>query len=343
MRESRVPDMSRRPFNWLVVPFVCLLAACAGGSDERHPYRAAGSDRPLDVPPDLTAPDTADALPMPELAPNRVALAGGQGGARLVRDGSLSWLEVEAPAERLWPQAQSFLQANGFEVALSAPELGILETTWQAPDADRGLLDRLRGGGGVALGVDRYRLRLERGEQPNITRVFVTHRGLRPAADGQERWVESGAAPEREAELRQRLLLYLGAAAETAAAAAADAPPPAELLEQDGVYLLRMQDAFARAWRRTGLALDRMGVIVAERDRSAGIFRVRLPESDVAAPEGRGWLAKLLADPQAPREFRIALQAREGGAQARVLDAEGHPVVPAFGQLILAELREHLN
>ncbi|HST00916.1 MAG TPA: outer membrane protein assembly factor BamC, partial [Usitatibacter sp.] len=42
-----------------------------------------------------------------------------------------------------------------------------------------------------------------------------------------------------------------------------------------------MNDSFDRAWRRVGLALDRVGFTVEDRDRSKGLFYVRYVDPDV--------------------------------------------------------------
>jgi outer membrane protein assembly factor BamC len=67
-------------------------------------------------------------------------------------------------------------------------------------------------------------------------------------------------------------------------------------LERDGGgSVLRLQEQFSRAWRRTGLALDRVGFTVEDRDRSRGLYFVRYvdPESDLRGKEEKGFFSKL--------------------------------------------------
>ena len=66
--------------------------------------------------------------------------------------------------------------------------------------------------------------------------------------------------------------------------------------EKDGFSMLVLNDPFDRAWRRVGLALDRIGFLVEDRDRSKGLFFVRYTdiEADHDQPqEEKGWLDKL--------------------------------------------------
>ena len=58
-------------------------------------------------------------------------------------------------------------------------------------------------------------------------------------------------------------------------------PPRAELSKAgDKVSGLRLVDSFDRAWRRVGLALDRVGFTVEDRDRSRGLYYVRYADPD---------------------------------------------------------------
>jgi uncharacterized lipoprotein len=63
--------------------------------------------------------------------------------------------------------------------------------------------------------------------------------------------------------------------AKAAPATAATARPTAAALTPTSPNSLVVQDDFDRAWRRVGLALDRSGFSVEDRDRAAGLFFVR--------------------------------------------------------------------
>ena len=63
----------------------------------------------------------------------------------------------------------------------------------------------------------------------------------------------------------------------------------------DGVPQLVVDDPFDRAWRRVGLALDRVGFTVVDRDRSKGVYFVRYADPEVDGAQGpeSGFLSKL--------------------------------------------------
>ena len=62
---------------------------------------------------------------------------------------------------------------------------------------------------------------------------------------------------------------------------------------RDGSGMLSVNDQFDRAWRRVGLALDRVGFTVEDRDRSKGLYFVRYadPDAGKAAPPKGVFLA----------------------------------------------------
>ena len=63
---------------------------------------------------------------------------------------------------------------------------------------------------------------------------------------------------------------------------AAEQPARARIEKaNDGASRLVVDDSFDRAWRRVGLALDRTGFTVVDRDRSKGLYFVRYANPDL--------------------------------------------------------------
>ena len=52
-----------------------------------------------------------------------------------------------------------------------------------------------------------------------------------------------------------------------------------EVITPDGSEVLEVDEPFDRAWRRVGLALDRVGFTVEDRDRTKGLYYVRYADS----------------------------------------------------------------
>ena len=202
----------------LVVSLLMSLIACSSAPEWKGVYAQKNKqiDRSkLEVPPDLSQPGTTDSLALPNIeasgstysAYNNTAAYTGDKiipanpkGIKLVRDGAYQWLEINAKAEKLWPQLREFFGQVGFEIKREDKQLGIIETNWLENRASlptnwfSKLLNRVS-----STGLrDKYRARLEKTANPDVIRVFITHQGLKEHAAEDE----IGRASCRERVLR---------------------------------------------------------------------------------------------------------------------------------------------
>jgi outer membrane protein assembly factor BamC len=122
------------------------------------------------------------------------------------------------------------------------------------------------------------------------------------------------------------------------------------VLENSGAGPLVVNDSFDRAWRRVGLALDRVGFTVEDRDRSKGVFFVRYidPDVDVKAGDKGGFLDKLAFWKAMPKsaqpQYRIHVSdAGASMSQVLVQDSKGGPEASSTGRKILGLLFEQLK
>jgi len=129
--------------------------------------------------------------------------------------------------------------------------------------------------------------------------------------------------------------------------------PPAAVISRgsDGSGHLAIDDQFDRAWRRVGLALDRVGFTVEDSDRSKGLYYVRYvdPQTDAASKEPTGVLAKLAfwrSTPEAKDrtpQYRIAVKGGDPGSEVNVLNNDGQVERTDTGYRILSLLYEQLK
>jgi len=154
--------------------------------------------------------------------------------------------------------------------------------------------------------------------------------------------------PELEAEFLRRLMVKLGVSQEQAKAVAA-APelkaPAAQLANVNGTPIVRLNEGFDRAWRRVGLALDRTGFTVEDRNRNEGLYFVRYvaPNPDKKEP---GFFGKIFgsSDAAPPLKYRIRVHAEnEGNTTVSVLNETGAPETSANAERILKVLVEDLR
>jgi outer membrane protein assembly factor BamC len=251
--------------------------------------------------------------------PASVALAN-LGALRVEREGQQRWLVVPMAPEQLWPQLKTFWSQGGFTLAEENASTGVMETNWAenrakvGSDAVGGIFNRLLGRLIDTGERDRYRTRVER--TATGSEVYITHRGVAEVYTSDRRdnttWQARPNDPQLEAEFLSRLMVQLGqkdepARAAVVAAAPASAPTAApaaaaRTAAASQATSLVVSDTFDRAWRRVGLALDRTGFTVEDRDRAAGLYYVRYVDPRNAGKEEPGWWARLWGDKSNPQE-----------------------------------------
>jgi outer membrane protein assembly factor BamC len=97
-----------------------------------------------------------------------------------------------------------------------------------------------------------------------------------------------------------------------------------------------------------GLALDRVGFTVEDRDRSKGLYYVRYLDPDIDGKDksGSGWsrLAFWRSDTgKNDEQYRISVADADNGSEVRVQDAKGASANSPTAGRILALLQEELK
>jgi outer membrane protein assembly factor BamC len=239
------------------------------------------------------------------------------------RAGSQRWLVVKASPEKIWPVVRDFWTDLGFAVRVENPQTGVMETEWIDPATlskkeDTGYLAKFQGWLDKLEGLgkrQKFRTRLDRGENAE-TEIYMSHRAVSNATDDDGKMhtaygtIDALKQPEKkstvgdtdeddiDAELLRRLMVKLGVAEKQSRAVIANPVQEKRAAlnkAADGQLTLALNDQFDRAWRRVGLALDRIGFLVEDRNRSQGLFYVRYSDIEADAPEGekKGLLDKL--------------------------------------------------
>ena len=261
-------------------------------------------------------------------------------GARLERSGTQRWLVVSDKPEHVWTVLKAFLQENGLGIKSEDQTVGVIETEWVEnraaipEDGLRKLISKVKIFDSLYSSGERdqYRLRLERGKDGASTEVYITHRGMEemvPADSGASRWQARPTDPELEAIMLQRLLARFGGDAKTtgkagatggatpasAPAAGSSAPSGTARLEEifDGSKIIVLNDVYDRSWRRVGLAVERTGLTVEDKDRNKGVYLLSPGKAE------KGWLSKLKfweSDEDTGRRYRVNV--KDGGTMCEV-------------------------
>ena len=374
---------SRHPAQGLAVAAVLaatLLAGCSTISDvmqgEKVDYKTAGGTKApsLDVPPDLTQLSRGTRYVVPGTAVSANNYQTGQaqtsqatptaalvvGDVRIERSGTQRWLVVSRPADKMWNPVRDFWLENGFLLAQDQENLGIMETDY-AENRAKLPQDFIRNTIGKVFDSlystgerDKFRTRLER-RADGGTEIYVSHRGLVEVVTGGTKggagdgtiWQPRPSDPELETEFLRRMMVKLGVSQEQSKAlVAADAPrQTSRIATVNNQPVVQMDENFDRAWRRVGLALDRTGFTVEDRDRSQGTYFVRYVEPNANKTEP-GFFSKLFsgASPTAtPLKYRIVVKGQGENTVVSVLNDKGAPETSANAQRIVQVIADDLK
>ena len=365
------------------LPITCLrligaaallsLGACSILEPDRIDYKSSGRGVSLEVPPDLTqlpgqsryvvpgTTVTASGYQVGQAAANHAAsptAASRIADVRFERSGSERWLVVDRPAEKLWGPVRDFWQENGFLLALDQSNLGIMETDW-AENRAKIPQDFIRASLGKMLDQlystgerDKFRTRLERNAAGG-TDIFISHRGMIETFTNAQKdgtiWQARPSDPQLEAEFLRRLMVKLGVSQEVAKAstAAAAAAPVAKsrLVSVNNAPAVQIDEDFDRAWRRVGMALDRTGFTVEDRDRSKGVYFVRYvdPTLDKKEPGFFGRIFGRGTPPVPTTRYQVAVRSAAAVSTITVLDERGAPAPTNEAQRIVQVLADELK
>ncbi|MDP2240720.1 MAG: outer membrane protein assembly factor BamC [Burkholderiales bacterium] len=348
-------------------------------------YKSTSQLPQLEIPPDLTRPSTDDRFVVPDINPKGSATFSAyssdrsgqkqavnstvlpqQDNVRIERAGTQRWLVVRGEPDRIWPIVKDFWLETGFVVNVEIPEAGVMETDWAENRAKidegfgiRGLLGKALDSLYSTSERDKFRTRLERSPEHGLTEIYISHRGMEEvytsaSTDSRDtRWQPRPPNPDLEAEMLRRLMVRFGVQEDRAQAqlVAAQTPSRAKLsTSKNGAGMLALDEQFDRAWRRVGLALDRVGFTVEDRDRSKGLYFVRYidPETDNKKTGDKGWLSKLKFwgssdDKNRNEQYRILVKEVTAGAEVNVLNKDGVHEKSETSSRILTLLYEQLK
>jgi len=362
----------------------CMVAVLTltGCSD----FRAGGGKiQPLEVPPDLTSPSVDDRFVIPDGKATTYSQYSQRGtttgttnsgtvqvgslkidNARVERAGEQRWLVVNAPPEKVWPALKEFWADAGYTLRRENAAVGIMETDWHedrtriSQDFLRNAVGRILDGLWSSNTRDKYRVRIEPGLEVGTTDIYLSHRGLEEVYTNTDKtstgWQPRAADRDLEAETLNRMMAKFGveAAKATALASAAvsgtavPSSAPKATYDKTKGGPLQVAGPFDRTWRRVGLALDRSGFTVEDRDRSKGLFFVRYidPEGDSKSSD-KGFLDKLAFwrkdDLASKPQYRIYVVETGGATNVEVQTGEGKPDNSATAKRILSLLLDQLK
>jgi outer membrane protein assembly factor BamC len=296
------------------------------------------------------------------------------GNVRIERQGDRRWLVTSLTPDQVWPQVRAFWVDRGFKLEVDDPVVGVIETEW-AEDRAKLPQDMIRRTLGslvdslFSTGLrDKFKTRIERVD--GGSEIFITHRGIAEVPEpgfqsGGINWKPRPSDPVLEGEMLAMMMSKIGSTAVAAAAttkpvpgspaggAAPIAPVPAAKAHARAVTGqasagLEIDESFDRAWRQVGVALDRSGFTVEDRDRGVGVYFVRYVDPKQAGRDEPNIFQRLFnpsdANKSSLQRFRIALKSSgDKTTGVVILNAQGTPDNGEGAQHIVARLVDELK
>ncbi|WP_051235156.1 outer membrane protein assembly factor BamC [Marinimicrobium agarilyticum] len=316
---------------WLLVGFSFTLSGCGVlfGEDgyfrnREDDYLKADSLEPLKVPealnrealgqlydvPALTREDLAYAQDTQDFEaprPEPLSVNALQEQVKIQRLEDDQWILVNVDPAELWPRIRAFLADNNLEVASTSTDLGLMETSWVSFKDDPSR-------------IDRYRIRIDRGVQPDTSEIHILHMSLNRDSATQAQltsWPEESASEEREGFLVDELAASLaaedmGAAGGTSLIAQnIGGDVKARIVNVDGEPVLELELSRARALATLSHSAKQEGFTIYDSAPQDGLFYLGYREPPNKSP---GWLARLFgaeANPQPPQTRYSLAQLRD--------------------------------
>ena len=336
--------------------------------------------QPLEIPPDLTTASYDEMMVVPDINTggsasyqdyakerqgNRIVVdkvLPEQNNIKLIREGvDVRHLVITGTKDQVWEKMREFWLNSGMLIKRENPATGILETEWAENRADipqdmiRSALSYVMESFYSAGTRDKYRVRIEETVQADQVNLYLTHYGMEEVIENEttERtiWKPRPRDPELEAEMLGRMMVYMGveerkAKALLARSATKKVDRATISRNAQGNARLVVKETFPRAWRRTGVALDRISFVVEDRNRENGLYYVQYVDP-LADEGGKGlfsglkfWKEDVAVDQS---KYQIKLLPRGDDTVIIILDSNGQPDISKTAYRILNLLQEQLK
>lgn len=361
---------------------VACLAGCGFfGSKKEGPqpdFKTQGASEStktaLSVPPDLIAPTLDPRFAFDEGKSSATFSAYSKEGkieaestenvlpklskVRMDRAGSQRWLVVPGTPDKVWGELRKFWVENGFVIKQDSPDVGVMETDWAESRAKlpeegiRGLLTKTLSFLYSTSELDKFRARVEKSAEDGMIEVYISHRGMEEVAvDQTTRWQPRPVDADLEAKMMRRFAMRFGVEEKLAKqlvpdAGAKEVQAARAALIDEGLSL-EVNGTIEKVWRQVGLALDRKGVVVEDRDRSAYIYFVRYLDTSEDPKTGKSWMSSLAfwrKKESFTNQFRIRMEATENNTvEIYVLDRDDDDAAEEPTREILKLLYDELK
>ena len=309
--------LNKKVLMLLSVVFIYGCANYTPASQYSTQGAAPSKTENLVVPPGLDVPDSNNNYKMinqtkdkPQYVVNSIK------DMIIQQGGSERWLVIKNKSvDQVWPMMSDFLNQQGLSVKYQNQNVGVIQTDWATRNnvvsqtGIRGFFE-WAGWGEMYSMRTQYMFRITMWQNGSDTQLFVTdiqmseiYPGCVPSANSSietsdrqiTRWMSLPPNPQLELEFLMQFMVFSGLNPEQVkhvkqivAVESAVALKNATIVNNQVI----INDSFDRSWWRTGLALDRVGLGVTDKNRTTGEYYVYSLQSQINVPE-TGFFSKL--------------------------------------------------
>lgn len=293
------------------------LYACGSVDSQAVFTSAAPRDTPnLATPPGLNSPELSTTYKMNQ--PSQ--MSGGYQinaipGMYIANGGSQRWLVMESQTvNNVWSLALSYVNQLGLTVKYQNPTIGVIQTDWASrntavPQGNslRGIFDWIGWGSMYSLNsMYMYRVTLWQDgnnvvimdtnyqmdeEYQGCTSPGITNTSSLASSEQQQtKWIPRGSNPQLELEFLAQFMSFAGMPTEEVKKVMTQtAEKPKNAVVQNNQIIVN--DQFDRTWWRTAIALDRVGLGIADKNRKVGEYDVYPLKASIDNPDP-GFMSK---------------------------------------------------
>jgi len=303
-------------------------------------YYSNKSVTSLEIPPDLTTPETQNSFVLSEFVPdikeNIVGFSNRSDdgvqkildaptGIKVKKDGEKRWLVINKTPDEVWEASREFLKNEGFVLVKQDKKIGILETDFleNRPDIPeqslgfiRSMLGRALNQNYVFASVDKYRIRIEPIEEGKQTELFlsltsmeevVDDRVVDPTREGVTVWKNKEKDLALEIEMLYRLMIFLGGQdVKNKIRQASDIEKKISARVNDGINgyaKLIFDSGLIETWEKISWSIDQNNFDLEDKDILEKSFYIQTSRT-----ADQGIISKILGDEAIRLTFKLTLQ-----------------------------------
>lgn len=320
-----------------------VITACST-VDSQAVYNSAAprNTDTLATPPGLSSPDLNSSYKMTVIPGQNSYQVPNITGMAIKSGGSQRWLVIESQnVNKIWPSMRAYVTQLGLAVKYQNQAIGVIQTDWASRNTKVPQGEPIRDffswvGWGSMYSLDaRYMYRITLWQDGNNVVVMATNYEMdetyegcsgkamsntstfTPSSSQQTKWIPVPSNPQLELEFLTQYMVFSGMSTEQVK----EIKQQVQAAPKEATYAnnqILVSDNLERAWWRTGLALERTGLGVLDKNRTLGEYYVYPLQAQLNNPDPsflQKWFSNESSGATPPKPVYTVKLTAQGNAQ----------------------------